>query len=167
MRYFLGIEVLQSEEIYTQEALKRFDMDNCNPVHNPIVPGCKLMRDVNGVKVDGQPSVQATDWHLDIYGHRAASPSCQESIVICKGDLDYAGDLEDRKCTSDAVSWPSKKHPIITLSMKSKIMATYPDAFPEDSMSEVIDRRPDLEMPKLKSEYGDTPGGSSTRDSII
>ncbi|TKY60132.1 KxDL motif-containing protein 1 [Spatholobus suberectus] len=33
-------------------------------------------------------------------------------------------------------------------SMKSKIMATYPDAFPEDSMSEVIDRRPDLEMPK-------------------
>ncbi|XP_014509579.1 uncharacterized protein LOC106768775 isoform X3 [Vigna radiata var. radiata] len=34
-------------------------------------------------------------------------------------------------------------------SMKSKIMATYPDAFPQDSMSEVIDdRRPDLEMPK-------------------
>lgn len=33
--------------------------------------------------------------------------------------------------------------------MKSKIMATYPDAFPQDSMSEVIDdRRPDLEMPK-------------------
>ncbi|KAK7359125.1 hypothetical protein VNO77_01071 [Canavalia gladiata] len=33
-------------------------------------------------------------------------------------------------------------------SMKSKIMTTYPDAFPEDSMSEVIDTRPDLEMPK-------------------
>lgn len=33
-------------------------------------------------------------------------------------------------------------------SMKSKIMATYPDAFPEDSTSEVIDRRPDLEMSK-------------------
>ncbi|KAL2343184.1 hypothetical protein Fmac_004469 [Flemingia macrophylla] len=33
-------------------------------------------------------------------------------------------------------------------SMKSRIMATYPDAFPEDSMNEVIDRRPDLEMPK-------------------
>ncbi|XP_027917346.1 kxDL motif-containing protein 1 [Vigna unguiculata] len=34
-------------------------------------------------------------------------------------------------------------------SMKSKIMATYPDAFPEDSTGEVIDdRRPDLEMPK-------------------
>ncbi|KAK7318786.1 hypothetical protein RJT34_03493 [Clitoria ternatea] len=33
-------------------------------------------------------------------------------------------------------------------SMKSKIKTTYPDAFPEDSMSEVIDTRPDLEMPK-------------------
>lgn len=33
-------------------------------------------------------------------------------------------------------------------SMKSKILATYPDAFPEDSTNEVIDRRPDLEMPK-------------------
>ncbi|KAF7842468.1 kxDL motif-containing protein 1 [Senna tora] len=33
-------------------------------------------------------------------------------------------------------------------SMKSKLSATYPDAFPDDSVSEVIDRRPDLEMPK-------------------
>ncbi|KAK7369216.1 hypothetical protein VNO80_11251 [Phaseolus coccineus] len=34
-------------------------------------------------------------------------------------------------------------------SMKSKVMATYPDAFPRDSMGEMIDdRRPDLEMPK-------------------
>ncbi|XP_027347612.1 kxDL motif-containing protein 1 [Abrus precatorius] len=33
-------------------------------------------------------------------------------------------------------------------SMKSKIMSTYPDAFPEDSAREVIDRRPDLELPK-------------------
>ncbi|ESW31544.1 hypothetical protein PHAVU_002G246900 [Phaseolus vulgaris] len=34
-------------------------------------------------------------------------------------------------------------------SMKSKVMATYPDAFPQDSMGEMIDdKRPDLEMPK-------------------
>jgi hypothetical protein len=32
--------------------------------------------------------------------------------------------------------------------MKTKLSTTYPDAFPEDSMSKVIDRRPDLEMPK-------------------
>ncbi|XP_015944351.1 LOW QUALITY PROTEIN: uncharacterized protein LOC107469493 [Arachis duranensis] len=33
-------------------------------------------------------------------------------------------------------------------SMKSKILNTYPDAFPADSESEVVDRRPDLEIPK-------------------
>lgn len=32
-------------------------------------------------------------------------------------------------------------------SMKAKILATYPDAFPDESTQEVIDRRPDLEMP--------------------
>ncbi|KAJ7969111.1 kxDL motif-containing protein 1-like [Quillaja saponaria] len=33
-------------------------------------------------------------------------------------------------------------------SMKSKISATYPDAFADDSTTDIIDRRPDLEMPK-------------------
>ncbi|KAI8524520.1 hypothetical protein RHMOL_Rhmol13G0155400 [Rhododendron molle] len=33
-------------------------------------------------------------------------------------------------------------------SLKAKILATYPDAFPEDSMIEALDRRPDLEMPQ-------------------
>ncbi|KAF3450310.1 hypothetical protein FNV43_RR06390 [Rhamnella rubrinervis] len=33
-------------------------------------------------------------------------------------------------------------------SMKSRILATYPDAFPDDSKGEVLDRRPDLEMPQ-------------------
>lgn len=32
--------------------------------------------------------------------------------------------------------------------MKAKIMATYPDAFPDESTSEVLDRRPDLELPQ-------------------
>ncbi|XP_048333698.1 kxDL motif-containing protein LO9-177 isoform X3 [Ziziphus jujuba] len=32
--------------------------------------------------------------------------------------------------------------------MKSRILATYPDAFPDDSKREVVDRRPDLEMPR-------------------
>ncbi|WCJ24286.1 hypothetical protein M5689_006258 [Euphorbia peplus] len=32
-------------------------------------------------------------------------------------------------------------------SMKAKILATYPDAFPDES-SQVVDRRPDLEMPQ-------------------
>ncbi|XP_062095007.1 kxDL motif-containing protein LO9-177-like [Humulus lupulus] len=33
-------------------------------------------------------------------------------------------------------------------SMKSRILATYPDAFPTDSERELLDRRPDLETPQ-------------------
>ncbi|KAK5827009.1 uncharacterized protein LOC108480915 [Gossypium arboreum] len=33
-------------------------------------------------------------------------------------------------------------------SMKAKIMATYPDAFPDESTKEVFDQRPDLEVPQ-------------------
>ncbi|KAJ4702984.1 kxDL motif-containing protein 1-like [Melia azedarach] len=33
-------------------------------------------------------------------------------------------------------------------SMKVKILATYPDAFPDESTIEALDRRPDLEMPQ-------------------
>ncbi|KAL3522840.1 hypothetical protein ACH5RR_015674 [Cinchona calisaya] len=33
-------------------------------------------------------------------------------------------------------------------SMKAKILATYPDAFPGDSTIEALDRRPDLELPQ-------------------
>ncbi|XVF23122.1 hypothetical protein REPUB_Repub13aG0010500 [Reevesia pubescens] len=32
--------------------------------------------------------------------------------------------------------------------MKAKIMATYPDAFPDESTREVFDQRPDLEVPQ-------------------
>ncbi|KAJ4849724.1 hypothetical protein Tsubulata_036158 [Turnera subulata] len=32
-------------------------------------------------------------------------------------------------------------------SMKGKILATYPDAFPDESTQEALDRRPDLEIP--------------------
>ncbi|KAJ9140866.1 hypothetical protein P3X46_031460 [Hevea brasiliensis] len=32
-------------------------------------------------------------------------------------------------------------------SMKAKILATYPDAFPDESTQEVLDGRPNLEMP--------------------
>lgn len=34
------------------EVLKRFAMENSNSVQNPIVPGCKLFIDENGVHVD-------------------------------------------------------------------------------------------------------------------
>ncbi|RVW23987.1 hypothetical protein CK203_092060 [Vitis vinifera] len=37
--------------------------------------------------------------------------------------------------------------PFVTRSMKAKMLATYPDAFPDDSKSEILDQRPDLEIP--------------------
>ncbi|CAM8924448.1 hypothetical protein QQ045_021777 [Rhodiola kirilowii] len=33
-------------------------------------------------------------------------------------------------------------------SIKGRILATYPDAFPDESTREELDRRPDLEMPQ-------------------
>ncbi|KAL5577381.1 hypothetical protein UlMin_019080 [Ulmus minor] len=33
-------------------------------------------------------------------------------------------------------------------SMKSRLLAGYPDAFPDDSKAQVLDRRPDLELPQ-------------------
>ncbi|KAJ0450088.1 putative KxDL motif-containing protein [Helianthus annuus] len=33
-------------------------------------------------------------------------------------------------------------------SLKAKIKATYPDAFPDDSTLEALDARPDLEVPR-------------------
>ncbi|KAM1669642.1 hypothetical protein ACFX2K_043717 [Malus domestica] len=65
MSYFLGIEVLQktdgifvNQRKYAQEVLERFYMDQCNPVHNPMVPGFKLMKDEGGVRVDSTPYKQ-------------------------------------------------------------------------------------------------------------
>ena len=59
MKYFLGIEVVQSGEgifisqkKYVLEVLKRFGMEHSNSVQNPIIPGFKISTDENGVGVD-------------------------------------------------------------------------------------------------------------------
>ncbi|KAJ8649924.1 hypothetical protein MRB53_002947 [Persea americana] len=58
MKYFLGIEVLQRDDgificqkKYAMEVL-RFDMEESNSVLNPVVPGFKVCKDADGVKVD-------------------------------------------------------------------------------------------------------------------
>jgi hypothetical protein len=59
MRYFLGIEVKQDDNgisihqmKYALEILRRFGMNECNSVCNPIVPGCRLKKDEEGKASD-------------------------------------------------------------------------------------------------------------------
>jgi len=59
MRYFLGIEVVQSldgifvcQRKCAHEILGRFGMDKSNSVNNPIVAGTKSSKDEAGTKVD-------------------------------------------------------------------------------------------------------------------
>lgn len=59
MCYFLGVEVEQSEKgiflcqkKYATEMLIHFGMEDCNPVNNPMVPGTKLSKDMEGENAD-------------------------------------------------------------------------------------------------------------------
>jgi len=59
MSYFLGIEVIQSDvgificqRRYAREMLARFNMTECNPIRNPIVPGTALSKDDEETSVD-------------------------------------------------------------------------------------------------------------------
>jgi len=59
LHHFLGIEVLQSkkgifisQESYAKEVLKRFKMENANPVSTPCIPGLKLCKEGEGKLVD-------------------------------------------------------------------------------------------------------------------
>lgn len=59
MKYFLGVEVIQDEQgificqkKYAMDILKRFGMESCNAVKNPIVPGNRLTKKGDGPAVD-------------------------------------------------------------------------------------------------------------------
>lgn len=59
MAYYLGIEVKQkeegifiSQESYTEEILKKFKMDDRNPINTLVDCGIKLFKDDEAVKVD-------------------------------------------------------------------------------------------------------------------
>lgn len=170
MRYFLGIEVLQTEEgificqnKYAKEVLERFGMERSKPVHNPMVPGNKLSKEGSGEAVDStiykqmvgslmyltatRPDLmfavclisrymgRPTQLHLQAAKRilRYLKGTTELGILYRRGtkeelfaftDSDYAGDVDDRKSTSGyvfklgtgAISWSSKKQPVVTLS---------------------------------------------------
>ncbi|RVX13416.1 Retrovirus-related Pol polyprotein from transposon TNT 1-94 [Vitis vinifera] len=105
MRYFLGIEVMQksdgifiSQKKYTQEVLERFSMDKCNPVHNPMVHGFKVMK--NGDGIHGLP-----------YQTSFASSKEDTKVLERKSTSGYVFML-----SLGAVSWSSKEQPVVSLS---------------------------------------------------
>ncbi|XP_038695492.1 secreted RxLR effector protein 161-like [Tripterygium wilfordii] len=126
MRYFLGLEVLQQDngiflyqQKYAREVLERFQMADCNSIHNPIVPGTKLMKDLMGELVDDTFYKQLVGSLMYLTSTRGGNLQ-----LVGYSDSDYAGDVEDRKSTSSflyllssgAVSWSSHKQLVVTLS---------------------------------------------------
>jgi hypothetical protein len=172
MKYFLGIEVIQSVDgifihqmKYASEILSKFGMESCNKVCSLIVPGCKLVRNESGKASDARHYKQIvgslmyllatrpdltysvclvarfmerpTEMHIAAvkrilrylkgslsYGILYKKSQNEEMSLYGWTDSDYAGDLDDRKSTSGyvfkigsgAISWSSKKQPIVTLS---------------------------------------------------
>jgi len=170
MKYFLGVEVIQddhgifiSQKKYAEDILKKFGMEECNAVRNPMVPGNKLTKDGDRTSIDPTSfkqlvgslryltatrpdliySVNLVSRYMEKPGEshlsaakrilRYVQGTREYGIQYKRGgnaslvgyvDSDYAGDEDDRKSTSGytfmwsggAVSWASKKQPIVTLS---------------------------------------------------
>ncbi|KAK2970738.1 hypothetical protein RJ640_009657 [Escallonia rubra] len=101
MSYYLGIEVKQrdnvifiSQEGYAKEILKKFKMDDANPVSTPVEIGVKLSKKYVGEKVD-------PTFFKSLVGSLRRSEEYHWVVF-------YMGDT--------AFTWSSKKQPIVTLS---------------------------------------------------
>ncbi|XP_057969347.1 uncharacterized mitochondrial protein AtMg00810-like [Malania oleifera] len=132
MHYFLGIEVVQSaneifisQKKYVQDILDRFWMKDCNPVSTPTKFGLKLNKYHEGKKVDNTLYKKIVCSLMYLAATRSDIMYFAEKLELFGfTDSDYAGDQDDRRSTSGyvfmlgtgAVSWSSKKQPIVTLS---------------------------------------------------
>eukprot|EP00253_Pinus_taeda_P020910 PITA_20910 len=170
LRYFLGIEVDQSEngvfisqDKYVEAVLKRFNMQNSKAAVTPTVVGLKLTKEDSSKDFDPKlyksivgslmyltvtrPDImhvvslisrfmerpKETHWQAAkkilryVNGTKGFGIlySSSESFML-KGytDSDWAGSVDDRKSTSGyvfymgsgAISWASKKQPVVSLS---------------------------------------------------
>eukprot|EP00253_Pinus_taeda_P019372 PITA_19372 len=117
LRYFLGIEVDQNENgnfitqaRYVNEVLERFNMQDNKAATTPIVMGLKLSKEDNN-----------KDFDPSLFMERPKEAHWQAEKRILS---DSAGSVDDRKSTSGyvfhmgsrAISWASKKQPIVALS---------------------------------------------------
>ncbi|MCH83140.1 copia-type polyprotein, partial [Trifolium medium] len=144
MEYFLGIEVIQNKHgifiyqpKYATEILNRFGMEKCNKVCSPIVPGCKLVKDENRKVVDATLYKQMVGCLMYLL---ATKPDLAYSMCLVARYMErpteihvsavkrimryLKGNCDDKKSTigyvfklgTGAISWSSKKQPIVTLS---------------------------------------------------
>lgn len=166
----MGVEVVQDEKgifinqrKYAEETLKKYGMEECNKVKNPMVPGHKLTKAGAGEEVNPTTFKQLVGslryltatrpdliYSVNLVSRYMESPNEQHMVaakrilryiqgtqdfgiqykyggeqkLVGYVDSDYAGDVDDCKSTSGyvfmlgggAVSWVSKKQPIVTLS---------------------------------------------------
>eukprot|EP00253_Pinus_taeda_P032699 PITA_32699 len=144
LRYFLGIEVDQNEngifisqEKYANEVLERFNMQDIKAAIIPIVIGLKLSKEDNSKDFDPSlyKSIVVSLMYLTVtrpdtmfavslisrFMERPKEAHWQAAKRILS---DWAGGVDDRKSTSGyvfhmgsgAISWASKKQPIVALS---------------------------------------------------
>eukprot|EP00253_Pinus_taeda_P011782 PITA_11782 len=136
LRYFLGIEVEKSgngifisQEKYVNEVLRRFNMQDNKAAITPTVMGLKLSKEDSSKDFD--PSLYKSIVGSLMY-LTATRPNIMHAISLISRFMerpkethcDWAGSVDDRKSTSGyvfhmgsgAISWASKKQPIVALS---------------------------------------------------
>eukprot|EP00253_Pinus_taeda_P021556 PITA_21556 len=144
LRYFLGIEVDQNENgifisqaRYVNEVLERFHMQDCKAAITPTVMGLKLSKEDSSKDFDPclyksivgslmyltatRPDIMYAVSLIFKFMERPKEAHWQTAKMI---PSDWAGSVDDRKSTSSyvfhmssgAISWASKKQPIVALS---------------------------------------------------
>eukprot|EP00253_Pinus_taeda_P019983 PITA_19983 len=144
LRYFLGIEIEQngneiffSQAKYVNEVLERFNMQERKAAITPIVMGLKLSKEDNSKDFDPSfyKSIVGSFMYLT-----ATRPDIMHAVSLISRFMerpkeahwqvakrilsDCAGSVDDQKSTSGyvfnmgsgAISWASKKEPIVALS---------------------------------------------------
>nr|XP_048332840.1 uncharacterized mitochondrial protein AtMg00810-like [Ziziphus jujuba var. spinosa] len=125
MRYFLGIEVVQSsvgvfisQKIYTLEILDRFNMKDWNSVSTPTELGLKLTRKGTSRMIDATLYKQIVGSLMYLTSTR---PDIMYAVSLISRYMEnptQAPLLVAKRifCYLKAVTWSSKKQPIVTLS---------------------------------------------------
>ncbi|KAG6407721.1 hypothetical protein SASPL_130718 [Salvia splendens] len=155
MKYFLGIQVKQSggeivisQEKYIEDLLKKFHMENCNPVFSPMATNDKLKKDDGSEKVDAQLFRSLVGSLIYLTNTRPDIVQAVEIDLKLIGytNSDWGGSLDDRKSTSgylfslgtNIVSLSSKKQKTVALSSVEAEYIAASDATCEEQLADFL-----------------------------